>query len=907
MTNFRINYNHPWLLLLIIPAILLTLWPYLRINKKYRRTRNRVISVTLHIIAMVLAVNLLAGVSFSYEIPNEENEVILLVDASDSNGEALDQKNEFVQTVLNICDNAYRVGIVKFGYDQRYVAPLSAESSLVYEQYLTSEDPDTTATDLASALKYTATLFQNPRSAKIVVISDGVETDGAAMAVIKAIAAEGIKVDTACFPNEAHEEIQIVGVEIPEQQIRPGEPFVTELLLHGNFTSEGQTVQLNLYDNDVLLGSAAVPVNKEKQSVSVDLTLETRGMHELRYEIVASSGDRLTQNNSYRTYVNLQVFDNVLLIERYENESEKLQKIFADTYKITSYSIEEDLAKIPKSVRELAEYEQVILCNIAYADMPAGFEGILNQYVYDLGGGLFTVGGRNEIVDGKLVPHAYNRADLANSTYYKQMLPVNAVDYTPPIAVMLVIDTSASMSMGKLAAAVEGAEACLDTLSDRDFCGVMSFATRSGEALEVLPVSQREVILEAIRGIGYDESGQGGTIFSDAIQKAGRALSVIHNVERRHIIMVTDGNPGDTYETYLPYIEDNMEDGITMSIVTVGDIDSGLREKMNDTAKAGGGKFYNVQQSELQTIPAVMQQDLALEAIAEIAYGEEFQPRIKDLTAVVANIDQTDIPMLTGYYGTVKKEGAVVPLMGKYVPIYAQWKYGAGNVGSFMCDLNGEWSADFIENEVGKTIIANIVDNLFPVQDVRADDLAYAIKTDNYTTQLNVHGVAENHKLQLLVTPVSETLKLSVGESVPVRIAEENKRYVFVIKTPGLYELKLCELDESGNTVTEVVTYQVFSYSEEYNAFPERAPLGEELMTLLATEGKGVVIRDAAEVFQSFAKTLKEEIDPRIVLLILVIVLMLLDIAVRKFKFKWPHELVREYKRKKADAANRAQ
>lgn len=906
MTNFRINYNHPWLLLLIIPAILLTLWPYLRINKKYRRTRNRVISVTLHIIAMVLAVNLLAGVSFSYEIPNEENEVILLVDASDSNGEALDQKNEFVQTVLNICDNAYRVGIVKFGYDQKYVAPLSAESSLVYEQYLTSEDPDTTATDLASALKYTATLFRNPRSAKIVVISDGVETDGAAMAVIKAIAAEGIKVDTACFPNEAHEEIQIVGVEIPEQQIRPGEPFATELWLQGNTAGE-ESVRLNLYDNDVLLGGADVQLSKEKESVSVNVTLETRGMHELRYEIVASSGDRLTQNNSYRTYVNLQVFDNVLLIERYENESEKLQKIFADTYKITAYSIEEDLAKIPKSVRELAEYEQVILCNIAYADMPAGFEGILNQYVYDLGGGLFTVGGRNEIVDGKLVPHAYNRADLANSTYYKQMLPVNAVDYTPPIAVMLVIDTSASMSMGKLAAAVEGAEACLDTLSDRDFCGVMSFATRSGEALEVLPVSQREVILEAIRGIGYDESGQGGTIFSDAIQKAGRALSVINNVERRHIIMVTDGNPGDTYETYLPYIEDNMEDGITMSIVTVGDIDSGLRDKMNDTAKAGGGKFYNVQQSELQTIPAVMQQDLALEAIAEIAYGEEFQPKIKDLTAVVMNINQTDIPMLTGYYGTVKKEGAVVPLMGKYVPIYAQWKYGAGNVGSFMCDLNGEWSADFIENEVGKTIIANIVDNLFPVQDVRADDLAYAIKTDNYTTQLNVHGVAENHKLQLLVTPVSEALKLAVGESVPVRIAEENKRYVFVIKTPGLYELKLCELDESGNTVTEVVTYQVFSYSEEYNAFPERAPLGEELMTLLAAEGKGVVVRDAAEVFQSFAKTLKEEIDPRILLLILVIVLMLLDIAVRKFKFKWPHELIREYKRKKADAANRAQ
>ena len=80
--------------------------------------------------------------------------------------------------------------------------------------------------------------------------------------------------------------------------------------------------------------------------------------------------------------------------------------------------------------------------------------------------------------------------------------------------------------------------------------------------------------------------------------------------------------------------------------------------------------------------------------------------------------------------------------------------------------------------------------------------------------------------------------------------------------------------------------------------------LGIDLGTsnvLIYVDGKGVVILDPAEIFASFAKTLKREIDPRIVLLILVIVLVLLDIAVRKFKFKWPWELVREHKQKKAD------
>ena len=81
--------------------------------------------------------------------------------------------------------------------------------------------------------------------------------------------------------------------------------------------------------------------------------------------------------------------------------------------------------------------------------------------------------------------------------------------------------------------------------------------------------------------------------------------------------------------------------------------------------------------------------------------------------------------------------------------------------------------------------------------------------------------------------------------------------------------------------------------------------MGEELLTLLAEDGKGVVISDPADVFASFAKTLKREFDPRMILLISIIVLVLLDIAVRKFKFKWPHELIRERRQRKADSVSK--
>lgn len=902
MQNFRINFTHPWLLLLLIPAIALTLLPYFMANKKYRKTRNRILSMVFHGLAITLAITLLAGITFSYEKPNLENELIVLVDATDSNEESADLKSDFVQSIISISDGKYRVGVVKFGHGQVLSGEMSYDIDKVLEDYLTSDVPDSSATDIASALKYAKSLFKNPATSKIVLVSDGIETDNAATSVIKAISAEGVKVDTVYYPNEEHDELQIYSVKTPDTRIILGDNFNTELTVRSNLLGE-KAATISAYDNDELIGSVNVVLDGAEQTFELALSLDERGMHELRFEI-SCEDDTVEENNSYRVYINLEAFDNVLLIEHKEGEGKRLADILNETFVVTDISISDDIAQMPRTIEQMAQYEQVILVNVAYSDMPAGFEKLLNEFVYDLGGGLFTVGGELDDVNGVKVPHSYNRNDIASSTYFKQMLPVNAIDYTPPIAVMIVVDASASMSMGKLDAAKEGAEGCLDALNDRDFCGVMSFQTRASEELAILPVSQRDLIRDTIKEIGEgDDGANGGTIFSDAIMRAGRALSVITNVERKHIILVTDGNPGDTYDTYLPYIEDNLADGITMSIVTIDNTDNSLAEKMQDSAEAGGGQYYNIPYSELHKIAEKMSNDIRMEATAEIKYGEPFSLTIKDRTAAVAGIEESFIPQLKGYYGTVAKKDASVALMGEYVPIYAEWKYGKGSVGSFMCDLSGIWSDEFMSDLIGQAIVTNIVNSLFPMQDVRADGIDYVIKADNYHYQINVHGIAENERIEVEVTPISDHLISILEEGVTVSALESNRRFNFIIKDAGLYEVVIKKFDEAGTELSRVVTYESFSYSEEYNTFTEREPIAQELMTLLAADGKGMVITDSAQVFESFSLTIKKVLDPRVLFLILSIIFVLLDIAARKFKFKWPHEIIREHKLKKADEA----
>jgi energy-coupling factor transporter transmembrane protein EcfT len=236
----------PWWLLLLIPAVVLTLLPYLKLAKRYRRTRNRIGSVVLHLVIMLLATLTLAGMQVHYETPNDENEIIVLVDVSDTEEQSKTKRDRFVELVLEDSqyDN-YKVGVVTFGFDQVYAVPLTYEVDGIFAQYQSSLDenlPDTTATNLADALEYTRKLFTNPQTAKIVLVTDGKETDkNASTTAIRAVASQGTKMDVAYVSSMyAGADVQIVGIELPEYHVNVNEACTLKVLLESNVSSNGK-------------------------------------------------------------------------------------------------------------------------------------------------------------------------------------------------------------------------------------------------------------------------------------------------------------------------------------------------------------------------------------------------------------------------------------------------------------------------------------------------------------------------------------------------------------------------------------------------------------------------------------------------------------------------------------------
>jgi len=277
---------------------------------------------------------------------------------------------------------------------------------------------------------------------------------------------------------------------------------------------------------------------------------------------------------------------------------------------------------------------------------------------------------------------------------------------------------------------------------------------------------------------------------------------------------------------------------------------------------------------------------------------------------------------LDGFYGTKLKSSADLVIEGEFnVPIYAQWKYGKGMVGSFMCDLNGTWSGKFMSDPNGRQLIVNVVRNLMPVSNIRPNEISVALKEYNYINQMSVFaGLAENEKV------VGEIVKVDGTERTPISLNEVNEvaegesdailitqplgpanaytRLTLIVKERGVYKITLNKLNAKGETVATYQSYKTFSYSKEYDTYvdPENRVDYEALMARWAERGEGVMVEDVTdpyEVFESFITEIHKVFDPRFIFIIIAIILFLLDICVRKFKFKWPHEIIRDYREKK--------
>ena len=452
--------------------------------------------------------------------------------------------------------------------------------------------------------------------------------------------------------------------------------------------------------------------------------------------------------------------------------------------------------------------------------------------------------------------------------------------------------------------------------------------------LDLTPRTQESRILAAINSL----EANGGTIWTGAIDRAGKALRTLKDVAKREIIVITDGAIGEPPDNYEGIIKEYYEnDGTRLSVVGVDMAGSGKEyEEMLQATRWGGGELYVTSADQLIN---KIRDRLTADEVKQVNYST-FKPKAYNLASPLlkgvamgegAEANCIDVT-LDGFYGVKARTDADLILTGDYnVPIYAQWAYGQGMVGSFMCDLQAsDWSRGFMADQNGRTFVRNAVNNLMPSEDIRPSHIAYELTEDNYTNQLSVFSDLQNGEyikgelvqcingeegerisLNEITQGDAATLReLDAYVTLPMSAANGYSRCDFVVRTGGTYTIVVTKCNKDGevlkNPSGEDITteiYKSFAYSEEYDVYlGDTAEEVNEKLTNVVTNGNGAIIEDLenpTEVFDGFVTAIDKSYDPRILFMIMAIVLFLLDIAVRKFKFKWPHEIIRDIKEKK--------
>ncbi len=184
---------------------------------------------------------------------------------------------------------------------------------------------------------------------------------------------------------------------MPEDKVLVGKAVTLKVTVQNNYLS-AKKVSLVVADKGFEGDATDFEVKPGKQTLEVPVTFQAAGLHDLRFSLTAGD-DNLSQNNSFQSFLNIPVFENVLVLENQPGESADLAALLGEDFRVTVLNIHTDADRLPTSAKELCAYEQVVLVNIANSDLtgkdaPNGFDQALYDYVYRMGGSLRPSAGR---------------------------------------------------------------------------------------------------------------------------------------------------------------------------------------------------------------------------------------------------------------------------------------------------------------------------------------------------------------------------------------------------------------------------------------------------------------------------------------------------------------------------------
>lgn len=662
-----IYLQNPWLgaIALIISA--LALWRHVR-GAKQRRGK-----LTLATLTLVLLAATAAAAGLEWRTQADLMAVVYVLDRSRSASSGEAEAEEAILASFEERREGDVAGLVVFADSATTEAYVGPAPPLQNRSAVLARDE----TDIADGIRHGVSAVPSGYAGRIVLISDGLETHGDALAAAALAAARGMSIDVLPVHREARPELSVERVRVAESA-RPGEPVEVRIVTNAR---QASPVRLQLLRDGEPLAETETELSAGRDVLVFRDIAPEAGVH--RYDAVLTpqreGDDESAANNRGGAFMRVAGGSRALLVSSAPAANEVLTQVL----RARGASVDAgDVSALPADAAGLASYDLVVLHDVPARSLSEAQMRGVRSYVRSLGGGFLMAGARQSFGLGGYVDTPVEEALPARFDLRQRRDRLS-------LSMIIAIDRSGSMgapagSGTKLDLANEAAARSASMLSVSDRVGVMHVDTSVSWTVPMTAVEDPGAIASRVRRA---QAGGGG-IYVDITLESSYATLTREPTQLKHLLLFSDGSDSAQLGGTRAQVRTAASRGITTSVVSMG---RGVHTaELEVLSRLGGGRFYIVE--DMRELPRIFTQE-TMEASRAALSTDAFDARPGAPSVVTRGLRFADAPPLLGHAVVAPRSSATHVLWaGDDEPLLSTWQYGLGKSAVLTIDLAGEFN-----------------------------------------------------------------------------------------------------------------------------------------------------------------------------------------------------------------------
>ncbi len=525
---------------------------------------------------------------------------------------------------------------------------------------------------IGDALLSARLAFPAGKGKRLILFSDGVETDGSVAEALAQLRREEVDVRFVPLSTLDQPEAAMVALESTSGFAFQGEMLRLNAKVRAN---RAMQAKVRLLNKGVMVQEKQVTLKAgEEAKLPFDQEMTTPGPGVWSAEIVPEQ-DHFPINNQAAVTIDVQGQPRVLVLHEKERDMRAIVRALKEQ------DFEVDLRGkrgLPDSMEELLAFDCIVIANLPATEMSARQMNLLRSYVADFGGGLVMLGSDNSFGLGGYYKTPVEEVLPLVSRYEKEK-------EKPSLAMVLVMDKSGSMQGEPIALARQAAKSAAELLSARDQIAVIGFDGEAQIICDLTPASQQSTIQAAIDSL----EASGGTYMYPAME-AGRDMLERASAKVKHMICLTDGQTQEA--DHLGLTQQMADAGITVSTIALGQGAAG--ELLQQIAEVGRGRFY--ESNEAESLPQIFTKETT--QASKSATQEGLFPHVQITEhPMLSGYDVQGLPVTLGYVMTEAKPAVQVLLAAESGdPLLAVGRFGLGMGLAYTGDLTETWGGEWL-------------------------------------------------------------------------------------------------------------------------------------------------------------------------------------------------------------------